>query len=627
MQSKLVAVVVIPAIAFLVLASVSTGSSLASARALRKGTELARLGHQTTALVHELQLERDLVAGEIAGGRPADPTAIQAQQEVVDQAVAAYLEAEARARGAASGLVAGQLATVRAELAGLRGLRSTTRSGSLTRQAITGEYTHCIGALLEVDLAGALRGGDEQLAQSVRALSDSSRAKELSAQVRGTLYAIATRGRFDPGEFQELADLLAQQRAALDRFRADATDGQQTLLSGVVKGQAVLAVGRIEQAAADRQARPRLAIDPQQWMAASTTEIELQRVVEARLLDEVIARSRTLGGAAQRRVVAGAALVALVLTVALLTSLAVAQSMVRPLQRLRSSAIQVAEHRLPEAMRRLRAPRADEVEAPAEPVGVDSADEIGEVWRAFDRVHRAAVRLAGEQAALRRSISDMFLNLARRSQRLIDRLHEQLDELERDADAETLEKLFVADHLATRLRRNAEDLIVLSGAEPARRWSRPIPLVEVARAAGQEVENYRRVELLAIDGVDLAGHAVADVVHLLAELIENATAFSPPSTPVQVAGQPTGSGYVVEVEDRGLGMGDRELAEANRRLADPPAIDAALSQRLGLFVVGKLAQRHGIKVGLRHSWCGGITALVLLPSALTIPSADEAQPA
>ncbi len=602
-QSKLVAVLVIPALAFLALASVGTASSLTSARSLRRGGELARLGYQTTALVHELQLERDLVAGATARGRFADSVPLQAQQDTVDRAARAYLAAEAAAHRLSSARIGGQLDTAREELAGLADLRSSTRSGSLTRQAIAGEYSRSIRALLEVDLPGALRGGDEQLAQSMRGFTDLGRAKELTAQARGTLYAIAARGHFGLGEFQERA-----------------------VLSSVVRGQAVLAVARIEQAAAARQSSRQLAIDPQQWMAASTTEVELQRIVESRLLDRAIAQSQVLGTAAQRRVVLGSALVALVLAVALLTSLAVAQSMVRPLKRLRSSAIQVAEHRLPEAVDRLRMPQSGGFEVRVEPVGEDSADEIGELARAFDMVHRAAVRLASEQAALRRSISDMFLNLARRSQGLIDRLLEQLDDLERDADADTLGKLFVADHLATRLRRNAEDLIVLSGAEPARRWSRPIPLVEVARAAAQEVEDYRRVALLGIDGVDLTGRAAADVVHLLAELVENATTFSPPDTPVQVAGQPAAGGYVVEIEDRGRGMSERELAEANRRLADPPAVDAALSRRLGLFVVGRLAQRHGIKVQLRHSWYGGVTALVLLPSALTIPSMAAEHP-
>src|SRR6266545_309500 len=239
-------------------------------------------------------------------------------------------------------------------------------------------------------------------------------------------------------------------------------------------------------------------------------------------------------------------------------------------------------------------------------VPVRSRDEIGRVAGAFNSVHEVAIRIAAEQAALRNSIGAMFLNLARRSQRLVDRQLELIDELERDeADPDALENLFKLDHLATRMRRNAEDLIVLSGAEPPRRWSEPVPLPQVVRGAVAEVEDYQRIELLPIDDVGAVGHAVADIIHLLAELLENATSFSPPGTSVRVAGQPAATGYVVEIEDRGLGMSDEELLDANQRLANPPVVDFAVSRMLGLFVVGRLAQRYGIRVQLRHSWYGG----------------------
>ena len=623
LRSKLVAVLAIPAVAFVVVAGVSIASSLANARSLRSGGELAALEGPATSLVHELQLERDQVAGAMTRQKQAGGAALTNQQAAVDRAVADYLRAEERRQQSASPRIRAQLDTARSRLGTLRSLRAATRSAALTEGAVFEEYTRIIASLLDVDLQTELRGGDDQLTQGVRTFTDLARAKELTAQVRGSLYAISTRERFGFGEFQDFADLLAQQRASLDQFQADANDQQRSLLSDVVKGQAVLAVARIEQTAVNRQAQQDLNLDPQQWMAASTTQIELMRSVESQLLDQVTRHSRELGDSAQLRSAVSSGLIALILAVSLLTSLAIGRSMVRPLQRLRSSALEVAEHRLPEAVQRLRMTRQGEPQVEVVAIGDASADEIGEVARAFDVVHNAAIRQATEQAALRKSISDMFLNLARRSQRLIDRLLEQLDELEREADDETLERLFSADHLVTRLRRNAEDLIVLSGAEPPRRWARPIPLMEVVRAAAQEVEQYQRIEVLPVDEIDLAGHAVADVVHLLAELVENATSFSPPGTVVQIAGQPAAAGYVIEIEDRGLGMGDEELVEANRRLADPPAIDAAVSQRLGLFVVGRLAKRHGIKVQLRHSWYGGVTALVLLPSALTIPSTDH----
>jgi len=238
-------------------------------------------------------------------------------------------------------------------------------------------------------------------------------------------------------------------------------------------------------------------------------------------------------------------------------------------------------------------------------------------------VHRVAVRVAGREAALRRSVGDMFLNLARRSQSLIERQLEVIDELELSgSEAEVRTRLGELDHLATRMRRNAENLIILSGSEPARRWRGPIGLVEVVRAAVEEVKEHTRVELLPIDQVRLAGHAAADVMHLLAELIENAVSFSAPGTKALVAGQPLPAGYLLEVEDQGLGMTDEQLVRVNQRLAKPPDIDFALAKMLGFFVVTQLAARHGIKVQLRHSWYGGVTALVLLPKQLIVHPAE-----
>jgi hypothetical protein len=247
------------------------------------------------------------------------------------------------------------------------------------------------------------------------------------------------------------------------------------------------------------------------------------------------------------------------------------------------------------------------------------------VAAAFNSVHQVATQFSTEQAALRRSIGDMFINLARRSQRLIDRQLNFIEELEREeSDPDELAKLFHLDHLATRMRRNAENLIVLSSAESARRSTEPIALADVIRAAISEVEDFTRVELITVDEVRVSGHAVNDVVHLLAELIENATTFSPPSSPVKIAGQSTPRGHLVEIEDCGLGMTDEQLASANERVANPPVIDFALSRMLGFFVVGRLAQRYGIKVQLRHSWYGGVIALVLIPPSLLIqPGATE----
>jgi signal transduction histidine kinase len=213
----------------------------------------------------------------------------------------------------------------------------------------------------------------------------------------------------------------------------------------------------------------------------------------------------------------------------------------------------------------------------------------------------------------------MFLNLARRSQSLVDRQLELIDDLEQsEPDPKALDDLFRLDHLATRMRRNAENLIVLSGAEPPRRWVEPIPLGDVVRGAAAEVEGYPRVVVQRIDGIGVSGQAASDVIHLLAELLENATSFSPPETMVTVSAHPAAAGHVLEIEDRGIGIQPEELEQINQRLAERPGVDASLSRRMGLFVVGRLAARYGIKVRLRSSFYGGVTAMVLLPTEILV---------
>jgi Nitrate and nitrite sensing/HAMP domain len=619
-RSKLIAVLVIPAFAFLVLASFGIGSSVRDVRALDRASRLAEFGVHVTALAHELQAERDLSFGYMElKGRDANRQPLAEQQPLVDRQVAAYRAAEAPLYDTLGSRQQARFDAARAGLEDLSGLRESVVSASLTGQAIFGEYSQLISRLLDVNLEIAQPGGDEEFAQSVRAFNDLSRAKEVAAQLRGTLLAIGYRDAFAFGEFQSFSDLLARQRAAFDQFQADANAQQRGVFANVVTGQAVLTVNRIAQGALRRQSQSSLEVEPQQWLAATNTQLELIRAVEGQLLDGVIGQSQDLSSAAQRQALRDALLIAIILAVALLALFAVARSMARPLQRLRAGALEIAEHHLPDAVERLRTTDSGDLDVRVEPIGIRSRDEIGQVAQAVDEIQEVAVRLATEQAALRRSIGDMFTNLARRSQTLIDRQLELIDDLERnEADPETLEHLFRLDHLATRMRRNAEDLIVLSGADPGRHWAQRMTLVDVVRAAAAEVEEYQRVEFLPLADLEVTAHASVDVIHLLAELIENATAFSPPNTKVQIAGQAVPHGYVIEIEDRGLGMSDEELIQANERLANPPEIDFALSRVLGLYVVGRLAQRHGIKVQLRHSWYGGVTALSLLPHALLV---------
>jgi signal transduction histidine kinase len=312
----------------------------------------------------------------------------------------------------------------------------------------------------------------------------------------------------------------------------------------------------------------------------------------------------------------GAVLGLVALGLSVYVSVRLGRSLVGRLIRLRRDALELASERLPSVVGRLRHGEMVDVDVETPPLEY-GADEIGQLGRAFNDVQRTAVQSAVEEANVRRGINEVFLNIARRSQTLLHRQLSLLDKMERrEADPQELEDLYRVDHLATRMRRHAEDLVILAGAAPGRGWRNPVPVIDVVRGAISEVEDYKRVDIRTIAGSALVGRSVGDVIHLLAELIENAASYSPPHTRVQVTGQVLPNGYAVEIEDRGLGMTPEAIEEANRRLVEPPDFDPADSARLGLFVVAQLAQRHNIKVSLRASAYGGITAVVLLPGEL-----------
>ena len=344
-----------------------------------------------------------------------------------------------------------------------------------------------------------------------------------------------------------------------------------------------------------------------------------------KVADELTGNISTLANTSRNNATTGLLVTSLVtlllLLLVALVSTIVARSLIRPLRKLRADALDVAGNRLPEMVRRLSQSEGADEGVEIEPIGVTSTDEIGEVARAFDQVHREAVRLAADEAMLRGNLNAMFINLSRRSQSLIERQLSLIDSLEQsEQDSGRLSSLFRLDHLATRMRRNSENLLVLAGHEVTRRWSQPVPLVDVLRAAISEIEQYERVVLNVQPGIVVVGQAVNDVVHLVAEIVENATAFSPEDTQVYVSGQPLSSGGVLlDITDNGVGISDQEMSHANWRLDNPPVVDVAVSRRMGLFVVGRLAARHGVRVRLRHAQTGGLTALIWLPDTVAAP--------
>jgi signal transduction histidine kinase len=336
------------------------------------------------------------------------------------------------------------------------------------------------------------------------------------------------------------------------------------------------------------------------------------------IVGNVASRATQLQQSARQTALTYLVITVAVLLIVLFAALLVARSLVLPLRRLRAGALDIASVQLPERVRLLSESQDSDASMDVAPINVTSQDEIGQVARAFDQVHAEAVRLAGEQAMLRSSFNAMFVNLSRRSQTLIERLARMIDMLEQNEDdPDRLGSLFSMDHLVTRMRRNSENLLLLAGHENPRKWSDAVPLADIARAATSEIEQYNRVTLNIPPGVSLIGQAVSDVVRLLAELVENATIFSPKDTQVGVSVQElTSGGVLIEVVDKGIGVSDARLTDMNQRLDKPPTIDVSVSRHMGLFAVARLAERHRVRVRLRPALPQGLSALVWLPDSV-----------
>ena len=354
------------------------------------------------------------------------------------------------------------------------------------------------------------------------------------------------------------------------------------------------------------------------WDKGTDAKLAALQTTEQSVAGNIVSRATQLQQSAQQSALTFLIITVVVLLVVLGLALLVARSLVLPLRRLRAGALDIASVQLPERVRLLSDNPESASSMDVAPINVTAQDEIGQVARAFDQVHQEAVRLAGEQALLRSSFNAMFVNLSRRSQTLIERLARMIDNLEQNEDdPDRLGSLFSMDHLVTRMRRNSENLLLLAGHENPRKWSESVPLADIARAATSEIEQYNRVTLNIPPGVSVIGQAVSDVVHLLAELVENATIFSPKDTQVVVGMQElTSGGVLLEVVDKGIGVSEARLTDMNWRLDNPPTIDVSVSRHMGLFAVARLAERHRVRVRLRPAPPQGLSALVWLPDSV-----------
>jgi signal transduction histidine kinase len=390
---------------------------------------------------------------------------------------------------------------------------------------------------------------------------------------------------------------------SLDPFRADLAEAAQTgAMEGNVGAWNLLAGERIDKLMTSAKA-----------VAAQTSSNADVRAADTRRTEYLVV-----------------AIAVAALAIVVLLTILVGRRITRPLLQLTEVARDMST-KLPTMVEQMQRP-GDRPDLVVEPISVRSHDEVGKLAEAFNSVNEVTVRVAGEQAALRGSIAEMFTNMARRNQVLLDRQLAFLDRLEaREEDPDTLENLFRLDHLATRMRRNSESLLVLAGIDAARKLRQPMPLSDVIRAAIGGIEAYDRVDLQVTDDAMISGRIAMSLSHLFAELLENATHFSNPDTRVWVSASAVSDGLLVVVRDQGLGMTDDELAEANERIQNPPVTELAVAQRLGFFVVGRLAQRLGAKVHLAHGPRGGVVAEIELPAALfqgdAVPvSADTVAP-
>jgi len=620
---RLIALIAIPTVVAMAFAGLRVAAAADSAAAFGRTAQLAALGQQVTALAQAMEDERDLTASFIANGRPATGEAALQRQYAVTNALAQQVRTQMKGlSGAFPAQTRAATADVIARIDDLPDLRSyATASNAPALTAITA-YTLANADLFTFDDDIAQQGGNSALVGKVRALGSLSRLKDQASLQRAILETALLTGQFDTGILNALIAAQAQQATDLASFQTSATLGETQVLSDTVAGPPVDRAQAMEQRAIVLgENNGALNLGPgasRQWYADMSYTVDRMRLAEQQLANSIAQQAEALHQGAMRSLMLTAGVAAAVLILVLLATLIIARSMVRPLRQLKAGALEVAEVRLPREVRKLSEDGGEGEAADVEPIGVHSTDEIGQVARAFDQVHQEAVRLAADEARLRSSVSAMFVSLSRRSQSLLERLLRLIDSLELgEQDSERLADLFRMDHLATRMRRNSENLLVLAGQEPPRRWAEPVSLADVARASVSEIEQYDRVVLDMQPGLGVTGNAVADVVHLLAELLENATTFSAKSTHVTVSGHSLRSGGVlVNVIDSGMGMTEEQLTQVNWRLENPPAADVEVSRHMGLFAVAHLAGRHGIRVRLRKATGGGLIAHAWLPDAL-----------
>jgi signal transduction histidine kinase len=592
---------------------------------LREGLNLfwvqahnSRIYQPSEPLLRDLQTERRLSTAYLGDPGNQQRQDLAAGRQETEQATAAFKRSVQswQANPSGDGELQRRVDKVVAGLDGLAATRVSIDTRAIDRTTASTAFTDLVASLFEVyDSLGGL--DDKEIAADAAALIQLNRTWELISQEDALLTGSIAAGRMTADEHAQFVQIVGAQRFLGSETAARLSSADRARYDQMVGGKPFTLFRAVED---------RVILDGRPGVKPPATRDEWRAAVEPALTDlhnvvvtggkEIVERSTPVAIGVFVRLLLAAGLGLVTVIASIIVSITTARRMLRQLELLRDAARQLADERLPNVVARLSRGEPVDVATEAPPLEFGN-DEIGQVGQAFNAVQETAVLAAVEQADLRRSVRDVFLSIARRSQALVHRQLALLDGMERsEGDAVKLDGLFRVDHLATRMRRNAENLIVLAGSSPGRAWRRTVPMIDIVRGAIAEVEDYARVTVYPIGPVGLAGRAVSDVIHLLSELVENALSFSPPHTEVHIKGQMVGAGYVLEVEDRGLGIGEDDLAELNDRIASHPDFNLSNAARLGLFVVSRLAERHGIKVQLKASAYGGTTAVVLIPQSM-----------
>ncbi|MER5752271.1 nitrate- and nitrite sensing domain-containing protein [Streptomyces sp. NPDC002088] len=629
-RAKIVALLMLPIVSLMALwafAAVTTASSIGDTETAKDVN--SRLLAPLDDLVTALQGERTAAVRYAAAPDSAGLTALKAAQKTTDTATAAFTDG-ANASTADAGLLdAGLPARIErlsSDVKGLVSLRSQTNEKGKASAAYT-RYSTVIEHAFAV--TGALTGQKAtDAASEARVVLELARARDAVARERALLAAAGAAGRLTDEQYALFVGAVATQRELLEPAVADLKAAHRAAYETVLDTGSYQSLAAVEDRV--RKAGPGASAVSHSvlsgWPKSADAVLKGLTVAETKAGTGATAQADPFGwdtlGASGVAVVLG--LVGVLLS--LLVSVLVGRGLIVELLDLRNSALEVAGRSLPQAMRRLHAGQGVDIDAEA-PMRRLAGDELAQVGTALTAVQRAALKAASERAELLSGISGVYVSLARRSQVL---LHRQLDLLDtmarRQQDPAELNDIYRVDYLATRMRRHSESLLILSGIAPGRGWRDPIPMADVLRAAVAEIESAPRVQIWAAPRVSVVGGSVADVIHLLAELVENAAAFSPPSTQVQLRAARMREGLLIEVEDSGFGMNEEAMAEANRKIQSEK-VDLLDAKQIGLFVVNRLRERQGLRVELRQSPNGGVTAAVLIPETLMrddMPVADQA---